>query len=163
MQIVIEQSEFRRLSAGTKREILETLAGRDVLAPSSAGKKRENVLWRRPFDLTPTLAARLLHGLPEPHRVRLRAFAEKGPRISQKDLLAATGDTDMRVLSHFQSVLSRRLRRMVHDPEKRLHLIGWDFEATKWSKDHSTIEDGIYYVTDATAVTLRDHFDLSAH
>ena len=67
----------------------------------------------------------------------------------------------MRVLSHFQAVLSRRLRRLVHDPEKRLHLIGWDFEATKWNADHSAIEDGVYYVTDRTAETLREHFGLS--
>ncbi len=160
MRIVIEQSEFRRLSAGTKREIIETLAGSGFLTPPATKKKRENLRWKEPFNLTPDLAARLLHGLPEYHRTRLKLFAKKGGRVPQKDLLAATKDTDMRVLSHFQAVLSRRLRRLVHDPEKRLHLIGWDFKATKWNQDHSAIEDGIYFVTDSTTDVLRDHFGL---
>ncbi len=162
MRIVIEQSEFRRLSAGTKREIIETLAGSGFLTPPAPEKKRENLLWKEPFNLTPDLATRLMHGLPEHHRVRLELFAKKGGRVTQKELLAATEDADMRVLSHFQAVLSRRLRRMIHDPEKRLHLIGWDFKATKWNKDHSAIEDGIYYVTDATTAALRDNFGLKS-
>ena len=162
MRIVIEKAEFRRLSAGTKREIIETLAGSGFLTPPAMEKKRENLLWKEPFNLTPDLATRLIHGLPEHHRARLRLVAKKGGRVTQKELLAATKDTDMRVLSHFQAVLSRRLRRLVHDPEKRLHLIGWDFKATKWNKDHSAIEDGIYYVTDTTVATLRDHFGLKS-
>ena len=92
--------------------------------------------------------------------MRLELFAKKRGRVTQKDLLVATKDTDMRVLSHFQAVLSRRLRRLIHDPEKRLHLIGWDFEATKWNKDNSVIEDGIYFVTNETTSVLRDHFGL---
>lgn len=162
MRIVIEQPEFRRLSPGTKREIIETLAGSGFLTPPEPEKKRANLLWKEPFNLTPDLATRLLHGLPEHHRVRLELFAKKGGRVTQKELLATTNDTDMRVLSHFQAVLSRRLRRLIHDPEKRLHLIGWDFKATKWNKDHSVIEDGIYYVTDTTVATLRDHFGLKS-
>ena len=162
MRIVIEQSEFRRLSTATKREIIETLAGSGFLTPPATEKKRADLLWKEPFNLTPGLAARLMHGLPEHHRVRLELFAKKGGRVTQKDLLVATRDTDMRVLSHFQAVLSRRLRRLIHDPEKRLHLIGWDFKATKWSKDKTEIEDGIYFVTDATATALRDHFGLKS-
>jgi len=158
MQIVIEQSDFRRLSVATRREILATIAGAEVLAPAAKSKKGDNTLWRRPLDLSPEAAARLLHGLTEPHKKRLRLFARKGGRVTQKELLAATKDSDMRVLSHFQAVLSRRLRRMFDDPEKRIHLIGWDFDATKWNADHSAIEDGIYYVTDRTAETLKEYF-----
>lgn len=160
MRIVIEQSEFRRLSDGTKREIIETLAGSGFLAPPAAEKKHDNLLWREPFNLTPELAVRLLHGLPEHHRVRLALIAKKNGRVTQKALLATTKDTDMRVLSHFQAVLSRRLRRLVHDPDKRLHLIGWDFKATKWNKGKSEIVDGIYFVTDVTTAALRDYFGL---
>ena len=66
----------------------------------------------------------------------------------------------MRVLSHFQAVLSRRLRRLLDDPEKRIHLIGWDFEATKWDKSHSDIINGVYYVTEPTARTFRAYFEI---
>ena len=161
MQIVIEKSDFRRLSASARREILEVLGGVDSASAQTQAKKRESLLWREPYDLSPELASRLIHGLAEPHKTRLRLFAKKRGKVRQKELLAATHDSDMRVLSHFQAVLSRRLRRLVHDPEKRLHLIGWDFEATKWNADHTEIEDGVYYVTERTAATLREHFGLS--
>ena len=157
MRIVIEQSDFRRLSAETQKELIEAFAGKG-LGGTELAKRQSKLLWRQPTDLSPDLAARLLHGLSEPHRARLKLFARKGGRVTQRELLKATDDKDMRVLSHFQAVLSRRLRRLLDDPEKRIHLIGWDFEATKWDKSHSDIINGVYYVTKATAQTLRDYF-----
>lgn len=157
MRIVIEQSDFKRLSRQTQKELIEALAGKDIFA-SQVGKKPESLLWRQPMDLTPDLAARLIHGLSEPHRIRLELFAKKGGRVTQKDLLAATKDNEMRVLSHFQAVLSRRLRRLINDPDKRLHLIGWDFESTKWNKEHTEIINGIYYVTEPTTKVLQRYF-----
>ena len=73
-----------------------------------------------------------------------------------KELLAANGDTDMRVLSHFQSVLTRRLRRLIEDPEKKAELLKWDFDSTKWSADGTTIVDGTYYVSKRTAASLME-------
>ena len=159
MRLVIEQSDFRRLSAQTRKELIEAFTGQTLPAPQPP-KSPAKALWREPMDLSPDLAARLLHGLSEPHRVRLALFAKKGGRVTQRELLKATNDSDMRVLSHFQAVLSRRLRRLLDDPEKRIHLIGWDFNATKWDKSHSDIINGVYYVTDTTAHTLQDYFGL---
>ncbi|MCH8002871.1 MAG: hypothetical protein IIA34_14600 [Proteobacteria bacterium] len=161
MRLVIEQSDFRRLSAQTRNELLEALTGKSLPGPRPA-KPPAKALWREPMDLSPDLAVRLLHGLSQPHRARLALFAKKGTRVTQRDLLKATNDSDMRVLSHFQAVLSRRLRRLLDDPDKRIHLIGWDFDATKWDKSHSNIINGIYYVTEATARTLRNYFGLQA-
>lgn len=159
MRLVIEQSDFRRLSAQTRNELIEAFTGKDLPAPRPA-KSSAKALWREPMDLSPDLAARLLHGLSQPHRARLALFAKKGGRVTQRELLKATDDSDMRVLSHFQAVLSRRLRRLLDDPDKRIHLIGWDFNATQWDKSHSDIVDGVYYVTEATAHTLQDYFGL---
>jgi len=159
MRIVIEQTDFRRLSAGTQKELIQAFTGKAPVAvevPKKPGKQ----LWRQPMDLSPKLAVRLLHGLSEPHRARLKLFARKGGRVTQRDLLKATDDKDMRVLSHFQAVLSRRLRRLLDDPEKRIHLIGWDFEATKWDKSHTDIINGVYYVTEPTVRALRDYFEI---
>lgn len=159
MRIVIEQSDFQRFSAETQRELLEAFAGRAVVA-GEAPKKPGKLLWRQPMDLSPELAVRLLHGLSEPHRARLKLFAQKGGRVTQRELLKVTNDTDMRVLSHFQAVLSRRLRRLLHDPEKRIHLIGWDFDATKWDKSHTNIINGVYYVTEPTTRALQEYFEI---
>ena len=159
MHIVIEQSDFRRLSAETQKELIEAFAGQPSIAAAPA-KAQSKLLWRRPMDLSPDLAVRLLHGLSEPHRVRLRLFAQKRGRVTQRELLSATDDQDLRVLSHFQAVLSRRLRRLLDDPEKRIHLIGWDFDATKWDKSHSNIINGVYYVTEPTTRTLQGYFEI---
>jgi hypothetical protein len=161
MRIVIEQSDFRQLSAEARREIIEKFAG-ETLEPRSGAKSGANLRWRQPVDLDEDMATRLIHGLAEPHKRRLELFAKKGGRVRQKDLLAVTGDTDMRTLSHFQAVLTRRLRRFLEDPDKRVHLIGWDFESESWDPDHTELLDGTYYVTDRTANALKSHFGIAA-
>lgn len=160
MRIVLEQSDLRDMSPGTRRELVERLLGK-----GRDGKLRRrsapNLRWRRPLDLTENMATRLLHGLAEPHRRRLELFAKKGGRVRQRDLLAVTGDSDLRVLSHFQAVLTRRLRRFLDDPEQQIHLIGWDFGAEKWDDSHTTLVDGIYFVTDKTTKSLQHYFGVS--
>jgi hypothetical protein len=161
MRIVIEQSDFRQLSPAAQREIIEKFAS-DPDQFRQGAKSGASLRWRQPVDLDEDMATRLLHGLSEPHKRRLELFAAKGGRVSQKDLLAVTGDTDMRTLSHFQAVLTRRLRRFLADPEKRAHLIGWDFESENWDAEHTELLDGTYYVTDRTADALKSHFGLAA-
>lgn len=159
MQIIIEDRDFRNLSNDTRNEILGLLAGSAAeTKPAPAGRRTAKVAWRQPVDLGPDVAARLLHGLSNENRQRLKLFADKGGRVRQKELLAVTNQTDMRALSHFQSVLTRRLRRLLKDPEKKAHLIGWDYDATEWNPDRTEIIDGIYFVSDRTAKTLSDYF-----
>ncbi len=117
--------------------------------------KKTTELWRLPMDLSPDLATRLLHGLAENHRHRLELLARNGGRCSMIDLLAVTNDSDLRVLSYFQGALSRKIRRLVGAEDKRLHLIGWDYETTKWNEDQTAIVNGDFYITDATVKALR--------
>ena len=116
--------------------------------------KGSSDLWRRPIDLDTDLATRLLHGLADNHRRRLEVFARQGERVSMHDLLAVTGDSDLRILSYFQGALSRKLRRLLADREKMVHLIGWDYTATKWDDEHAKILDGVCYVTQPTREAL---------
>ena len=69
---------------------------------------------------------------------------------------SSPGDQDWRVLSHFQTVITRRLRRLIDDPEKKAELVKWDFESTKWDQDGKTIVDGVYFVSERTAAALRE-------
>ena len=155
MNIVIEKADFRRLSPRTQQEIIETLTGK-LSDRREAPGHRARLFWRRPVDLSPDLTLKLVHGLSEIHRKRLEVLAEKGGRASVKDLLAVSGDTDWHVLSYFQSVLTRRLRRLVEDPEKKAELIKWDFDSTRWNSDRTTIVDGVYYCSETTATALRE-------
>jgi hypothetical protein len=115
-------------------------------------------LWRDPIDLDPDLTTKLLRGLAENHQRRLEVFACQGARVSFQHLLAVTGDSDLRVLSYFQGALTRRLRRLLDDREKRIHLIGWDYASTRWNDARTEIVDGICYVTEMTQTSLRQHF-----
>lgn len=118
-------------------------------------QKKTTELWRLPMDLSPNVATRLLHGLAENHRHRLELLARNGGRCSMIDLLAVTNDSDLRVLSYFQGALSRKIRRLVGAEDKRLHLIGWDYETTQWNEDHTAIVNGDFYITDETVKALR--------
>ena len=153
MQIVIDHSEFQKLSPATQQELLQRLAGKS-LAAAGSGRRRAQLYWRRPVDLSTDLTAKLLHGLAEPHRKRLALLARKKGRASMKELLEVTGDQDWRVLSHFQTVITRRLRRLIDDPEKKAELVKWDYDSTVWSADGDDLVDGTYYVSEATAASL---------
>jgi hypothetical protein len=168
MRLVIEKSDFQRLSTTTQDELLRALSGRTGTAGAVANgggaavagtAKKPRFRWRKPVDLTPDLTARLMHGLSDSHKERLKLFVEKGGRVSMKELLELTGDSDVRALSHFEGTLTRRLRRLLNDTEKVAYLIGWDYDSTKWSEDRTQIVDGTYYVSDATVNCLREYFE----
>ena len=125
------------------------------MAESKKAPKETTELWPLPMDLTPELASRLLHGLAENHRNRLALLARQGGRASMTELLGITNDHDLRVLSYFQGALSRKIRRLVGAEDKRLHLIGWDYDSTEWNDDHTAIVNGVFYITDATVKALR--------
>lgn len=163
MRLVIEEADFQRLSTATQNELLQALLGRApagaAVLPTSPVKKPRYRL-REPVDLSPELTAKLMHGLAENHRRRLRLFAERGGRVSMRELMALTGDTDVRALSHFEGAVTRRLRRILGDKDKVAYLIGWDYDSTQWNDDTTEIVDGTFYVTEPTLRCLREHFEL---
>ncbi|MDX1710099.1 MAG: hypothetical protein R3316_03050 [Rhodovibrionaceae bacterium] len=159
MRLVIERAEFRQLSEAAQKELLELYAGRPLQQGSVDRPLRAR--WRVPIDLTPDLCTRLMHGLSERHRSRLRLFAKGDGRARMSDLLAMTGDNEARALSHFEGAVTRRLRRILGDEEKKVHLIGWDYETTRWNEDQSEIVDGEYYVTPRTTEVLKEYFQHS--
>ncbi|MSP82627.1 MAG: hypothetical protein EXQ94_06780 [Alphaproteobacteria bacterium] len=154
MQLVIEAADYRRLSQETRDELRAVLEGRALEPRTSKSKSNPALGWRRPFDLTPDLARKLVHGLEEDHVKRLTLFAKGDGRVALSKLLALTGETDLRALSHFEGVITRKLRRLIGDEEKKATLIGWDYDSTQWSGDGWRIVDGIYYVTEPTARSL---------
>jgi len=157
MRLVIEANDFRRLSADTQKELIRHFAGKSFLEVRE-NRRRGQHEWREPIDLNHDLCVQLMHGLAENHRRRLELFARHNGRVTMKQLLKVTGDRDARVLSYFQSVITRKLRRILGDTEKRTYLIGWDYESTKWNKEHTEIVDGDYYVTKKTLAALKAYF-----
>lgn len=165
MRLVIEASDFRRLSAGTQKELIKQFAGRQFVEATDTrrpegSEKRGGRSWeyREPIDLDHDLTVQLVHGLAENHRKRLLLFARDNGRVSMKQLLKITGDKDPRVLSYFNSVITRKLRRILGDSEKKAYLIGWDYDSTRWNKEHTVITDGTYYVTEKSANALSSYF-----
>jgi len=154
MHIVIEAKDFRRLSPETQRELIHKFADPKLLQPTRRTTRTETT-WKKPVDLDRNLALRLVHGLSENHRKRLEIFAKNEGRARMTELLAVTGDSQWRALSLFEGAMTRRLRRLIGDTEKKAHLIGWDYDSTVWDTDHKEIEDGVYYVTPKTAKALK--------
>jgi hypothetical protein len=165
MRLVIEPKDFKQLSKPTQDELLRVLTGHGESAATAGNGaaipgRKPRLRWRRPVDLTPELTQRLMHGINEQHVDRLRLFAENDGRVSMKQLMGRTEDDDVRVLSHFEGAITRRLRRILGDTEKVAYLIGWDYDSTEWNADKSQIVDGVYYVSDETVRCLKDYFGL---
>ena len=157
MRLVIEASDFRRLSADTQKELIRHFAGQHFLEVRESRRKGQYES-REPIDLNRDLTRQLMHGLADNHRRRLEAFTRHKGRVTMKQLLKVTGDRDSKVLSYFQSVITRKLRRILGDTEKKIYLIGWDYASTKWNKEHTEILDGDYYVTNKTLSALKSYF-----
>ncbi len=169
MHLVIEPTDFARLSTGARDEILHLLQGpggrravqRTTAAvsekPASAPAK-QGFRWRAPHDLNGKLVKRLLRGIDEATEKRLRLLARSDGRVSAKKLLAVTGDKDWKVLSAFEGQLTRRLRHLVGDENRMVSFMMWDYDSEKWDAAHENLLDGVYYVSPATAAALKTHF-----
>ena len=153
MQIVIDRADFRRLSPATQRELLEALTGK---AAEAAPKKAEakGLRWRVPYELSAELAQRLVAKLGDKQVALLRLFARKDGRVGMKEIQKLTGSADLREMSELQQDITRRLRHLIDDPEKKAALIHWDFDATKLDEGQTQIVDGVYYVSPGTAKAL---------
>ncbi len=154
MQIVIDRSDFRRLSSAAQREILEVLTGKAPVAAKQQRQEAKGLRWRVPYDLSEDLAQRLVAKLEPRHLDLLRLFARKDGRVGMKEVQRLNGASDLRAMTTLQQDITRRLRHLIDDPEKKATLIHWDFDATKWDKHKTTIVDGVYFVSEATAKTL---------
>ena len=104
VRLVIEASDFRRLSADTQKELIRHFAGRSFLE-AREGRRRNQQESREPIHLNRNLTVQLMHGLADNHRRRLEAFARNSGRVTVKQLLKVTDDRDPRVLSYFQTNL----------------------------------------------------------
>jgi len=158
MQIVIETSDWQRLSAPARQELLQLLGSEAATAAPRSSAEQRGFRWRVPYDLTPTLGKKLLRGLGEDALKRLKLFARNGGRVTMRDLLAVTRDSDLHVLSAFEGIVTRKLRRLVGDDNKIVSLIMWDYDAEQWDSEHKELIDGVFYVSPATAQVLQRHF-----
>ncbi|MGH6962345.1 MAG: hypothetical protein ACREE7_17830 [Dongiaceae bacterium] len=159
MQITIDSADWQRLSPSVRDELLRLMGADSAAAPARqpAGNKK-GFRWRVPYDLTSPLAKKLVRGLSDDNLKRLKLFAKRGGRVTMRELLAVTKDSDLHVLSSFEGMVTRKLRRLVGDDDKIVSLMMWDYDAEKWDDDHTELLDGVFYVSGATAQTLQRHF-----
>jgi hypothetical protein len=153
MQLVIDRTDFRRLSAATQRELLEFLTGRSETQARRA--ESPGLRWRVPYDLPEDIAQRLLSKLDGKHLELLRLFAKsKDGRVSMHQLQKLTASDDLKATTELLHDITSRLRRLIDDPDKKAQLAHWDFDATKWDEGKTTIVDGVYFISDKTRQTL---------
>ncbi len=168
MHLVIEPSDFARLSSEARDEILRMLQGaggrRAATRTAAAGDgaapqpAKRGFRWRAPHELDAGLVKRLLRGIDAATEKRLRLFARNDGRVTAKKLLAVTGDKDWKALSAFEGQLTRRLRHLVGDDNRIVSFMMWDYDSEKWDAKHETLVDGVYYVSPATTRALQAHF-----
>lgn len=158
MQIVIDTVDWQRLSAPARQELLRLLGSQPPGEAQRTSAEQRGLRWRVPYDLTPALAKKLLRGLSEDTIKRLKLFARNGGRVTMRDLLAVTKDSDLHVLSAFEGTVTRKLRRLIGDDHKIASLIMWDYDAEQWDAEHKELLDGVFYVSAPTAQVLQRHF-----
>ncbi len=161
MQLVIDQTDFARLSSAARGELLRLLGGESqppaITVPKTAGR---NFRWRQPHDVGLPLLRKLLKGADGATRERLAVFARNKGRASMQQLLSVTKERDWHALTPWEGAITRKLRRLVGDDNRIVSLMQWDYEAEVWDADHSHLLDGVYYVSEATNKALRKELGL---
>lgn len=158
MQLVLDTQDLHRLSDAARQEVL-SLFQAPATAATPAPERR--LRWRAPYDLNEEQAERLVQSLPEKHRARLALFANRTGKVRIAELMRLGGESDLKETSAFVKEVTRRLRRQIDDPDKIAQLIQWDFDSTRWDAGRTTIVDGTYYVSPATAHSLRKALGLT--
>jgi len=119
MQLVIDQTDFVRLSTTARSELLRLLGGEaQPSAPAASAPAKRNFRWRQPHDVTQALLQKLLKGADAATRERFAIFARNNGRASMKQLLAVTKDKDWHALTPWEGSITRRLRRLVGDDNR---------------------------------------------
>jgi hypothetical protein len=162
MQLVIDHTDFVRLSTTARSELLRLLGaeGPPTAGPAGPVAARRNFRWRQPHDVNQALLRKLLKGADAATRERLAIFARNNGRASMKQLLSVTKEKDWHALTPWEGAITRRLRRLVGDDNRIVSLMQWDYEAEVWDGDHSHLLDGVYYVSAATTKALRKELGL---
>jgi hypothetical protein len=155
MRIVLDETDFRRLSSAAQEEILGVLSDDGEAEVGRPAPAQEPLRWREPYELSEELAERLVASMKKEQRKRLALFAGRTGRVRIKEIMSVAGEEDLRGASAFQRDMTRRLRRIIDDPEHKAQLIQWDFESTKWDSSKTKIVDGVYFVSPVTAHSLR--------
>ena len=159
MQLVIDSSDFVRLSTAARGELLRLLGG-EAPGAAPAAAARRSFRWRQPHDVSLPLLRKLMKGADAVTRERLGVLASNNGRASMTQLLAVTKDKDWHALTPWEGAITRKLRRLVGDDNRIASFMQWDYDAEVWDGDHSHLLDGIYYVSDVTTKSLRKHFEL---
>jgi hypothetical protein len=159
MQLVLDSTDFARLSAAARGELLRLIGGEGQPAPPSTGSRRA-FRWRLPHDVSLPLLKKLLKGADTPTRERMALLARNNGRATMTELLAVTKDKDWHALTPWEGAITRKLRRLIGDENRIASFMQWDYEAEVWDSDHNRLLDGVYFVSDATTKSLRKHFSL---
>jgi hypothetical protein len=160
MQLVLDSSDFARLSTAARGELLRLLGGEASPGASPATAARRNFRWRQPHDVGLPLLRKLMKGADQATRDRLAVLARNNGRASMTQLLAVTKDKDWHALTPWEGAITRKLRRLVGDDNRIASFMQWDYDSEVWDGDHSHLLDGVYYVSDVTTKSLRKHFAL---
>src|SRR5262249_29515936 len=144
MQLVLDPSDFARLSTTARGEILRLLGAETPEAGPSTSARR-NFRWRQPHDVNLPLLRQLLKGADVATRDRLALLARNNGRASMAELLAVTKDKDWHALTPWEGAITRKLRRLVGDDNRIASFMQWDYDSEVWDGDHSHLLDGVYY------------------
>ena len=129
MQLVLDPSDFARLSAAARGELLRLLGAEAPETAPAASPARRNFRWRQPHDVSLPLLRKLLKGADAATRDRLAVLARNNGRASMAELLAVTKDKDWHAPTPWEGSITRKLRRLVGDDNRIVSFMQWDYDA----------------------------------
>ena len=150
MQIVLSETDFKKLSAQAQTEILNLQRGNDNGYINGGADSDFGA-----YDLTPALARQFLNGVSDVTRKFVKVFAENRGRAKPDQMLKATGRSKYTELTGITSGITRRLRKI--SGVREAYLLDWDYEG-----EEAGTWDGEWIVTETTYESLKKYFGIDS-
>jgi hypothetical protein len=169
--IFLSNKLLASFSAATRQEILSSLNLSDEAAPGASGPgsppgsgRDDDELaeaidldgWDRPADVSPVLFRLFMTGVSAKTSSLLEHMAKAGGRAKMSELIVVSGDSHWRKLAGFAAGVTKRVRRILRDPQARL--LGWDKSSAE--RNGTELVDGVYFVSPVTLASMREYFKL---
>lgn len=147
MDIRLTVNDFRHLSGNTQSEILSLFSDASLTESKADSTPLSKDEEDRPEDITLRQVKQLMAGVNDLTKQALQLIADRDGRVNMSDIKQSLKivDSDW---AGMQSGLTRRLRTVIGDAERKAYLISWEHIGEEW----------VGSVSRATCKSLQNYF-----
>lgn len=164
ISFIIDESHLRRLSAGTRNELLQVIGAELIELKEEFADREWDPESNVSYPLNAEEARVLVRGLDQAAKSLLRTFClnydGKVGSANLQEMLGAAGIEGYDELGHEVSVITQRMHSATENPDA--WLFNWHARDWEWDEHKGTYVKGRYFISAPAIDSLRSAFGIGA-